>query len=55
MILALNFINHSSVYKDWVQHKKTAYMMVNPITLNNFASLFGCTPAGLWRLRPKDF
>ena len=26
--------------------RKTACMVVNPITVNNFASLFNCTPAG---------
>ena len=26
--------------------KQTVCMVVNPITVNNFASLFGCTPAG---------
>ena len=25
---------------------KTVCMVVNPITVNNFASLFNCTPAG---------
>ena len=27
--------------------RQTACMVVNPITVNNFASLFNCTPAGL--------
>ena len=26
--------------------RQTACMVVNPITVNNFASLFGCTPGG---------
>ena len=26
--------------------RQTACMVVNPITVNNFASLFGCMPAG---------
>ena len=26
--------------------RQTACMVVNPITVNNFASLFNCTPAG---------
>ena len=26
--------------------RQTAYMVVNPITVNNFASLFNCMPAG---------
>ena len=26
--------------------RQTACIAVNPITVNNFASLFGCTPAG---------
>ena len=26
--------------------RQTAYMVVNPIMVNNFASLFNCTPAG---------
>ena len=26
--------------------RQTACMVVNPITVNNFASLFGCAPAG---------
>ena len=42
--------NHSSIYKDCVQHKcNTTDCMhgsFNPVTINNFASLFGCTPAG---------
>ena len=27
--------------------RRTARIVVSPITVNNFASLFGCTPAGL--------
>ena len=26
--------------------RQTACMVVNPITVNKFASLYGCTPAG---------
>ena len=48
VILALDFVKHSSIYKDWVQHKynTTDCMVVNPITVNNFASLFVCMPEG---------
>ena len=43
--------------------RQTACMVVNPVTVNNFASLFGCTPAGrasdsmtapTWRLLSKS-
>ena len=26
--------------------RQSAYLVVNPITINNFASLFNCTPVG---------
>ena len=26
--------------------QQTAYLVVNPITVNNFAALFNCTPVG---------
>ena len=29
-----------------ITKRQTACMVVNPITVNNFVSLFGCTPAG---------
>ena len=38
---------------------QTACLVVNPITVNNFAALFNCTPAGratdLMSLRPNTF
>ena len=37
--------------------RQTACLLVNPITVNNFAVLFNCTPAGRasdLRLRPKN-
>ena len=47
MNLALNFVTsyvkigyHINVIR------QIACMVVNPVTLKNFASLFGCTPAG---------
>ena len=27
--------------------RQTAYFVVNPVTVNNFADLFNCTPTGL--------
>ena len=26
--------------------RQTAYLVVNPVTVNNFANLFNCTPVG---------
>ena len=33
---------------------QTTCAVDNLITVNNFASLFGCTPQTLWQLEPKD-
>ena len=49
MSLALNFVKISPRYLMIGYNinviRRTACMVVNPITVNNFASLFGCTPA----------
>ena len=50
MILALNFIlRFIKIYKDRYNInviRQTACTVANPIKVNNFASLFGCMPAG---------
>ena len=49
MILALNFLKSFFDIKIGYNInviRQTACMVVNPITVKNFASLFGCTPAG---------
>ena len=48
MILALNFVKSFFTKTGYNINviRQTACMVVNPITVNNFASLFDCTPAG---------
>ena len=49
MILAHNFViilRYINIGYNINVIRQTAYFVVNPITVNNFASLFGCTPAG---------
>ena len=50
MILALNFVKvilrYIKIGYNINVIRQTACMVVNPVTVNNFASLFGCTPAG---------
>ena len=33
--------------------QQTAYLVVSPIAVGNFAFLFNCMPVGLWRFRLK--
>ena len=51
MILTLNFVKPFLVGENKNVIRQTACTVVNPITVKNFASLFGCTPAG----RASDF
>ena len=50
LILALNFVkSFFDIREIWYNInviRQTACMVVNPIKVDNFASLFGCTPAG---------
>ena len=59
MILALNFVKSFFNIHNINVIRQTASRVVNPITVNNFASLFGCTPAGRaldsMTVPPEDF
>ena len=50
MILALNFVKsflrYTTIGYNINVIRQTACMVDSPMTINNFASLFGCTPAG---------
>ena len=49
MTLGLDFVESFFLYKDWVKHSCNTTDCIHgryPITINNFASLFCCTPAG---------